>query len=122
MVAGNHKPVLRNVYRAMRRRMNCDPFTVESRSGSGLVETLENKARRARHLVWASRFTIGSNAGMAPPAAVHEATKSTYPERTVSLFGSTSGCSQSVFPSTHDGSLFLCCNGASAQVSQQGYD
>ena len=76
MIAGNHKPGLRSVDEAIRRRFNLIPFTVtispEERDEK-LTERL--KAEWPGILAWMiDGFTAWAEAGLSPPEAVKSAT------------------------------------------------
>jgi P4 family phage/plasmid primase-like protien len=76
LIAGNHKPALRGVDEAVRRRWNLIPFTVTippSERDEKLVEKL--RAEWPGILRWAVDGCLAWQAkGLAPPAAVREAT------------------------------------------------
>jgi P4 family phage/plasmid primase-like protien len=123
MVAGNHKPVLRNVDRAMRRRMNLIPFTVEIPKLEQDAELPEKlRSERPGILSWAIEgYAEWQRGGLAPPAAVIEATEEYYPERIASLFGSTSAAVNRVCRKrSRQSSMPRGANGASAQASNPG--
>jgi putative DNA primase/helicase len=76
MIAGNHKPALRNVDEAMRRRMHLIPFNVvipPAERGTRLFEKV--KAEWGGILQWAVDGCLEwQRLGLAPPAAVVNAT------------------------------------------------
>jgi putative DNA primase/helicase len=76
VIAGNHKPSLRSVDAAMRRRMHMIPFTVnipESERDTGLPERL--KAEWGGILAWLVEGCLAwQRGGLQPPAAVRAAT------------------------------------------------
>ena len=78
MIAGNHKPSLRNVDEAMRRRLHLIPFTVtipKERRDQGLSEAL--KAEAGAILRWVIRGALEyQRIGLAPPVTVTAATES----------------------------------------------
>ncbi len=77
VVAGNHKPGLRNVDEAIRRRLHLIPFTVtipESERDKDLPEKL--KAEWPGILAWAIEGCLAwQHEGLNPPAVVREATE-----------------------------------------------
>jgi hypothetical protein len=77
MIAGNHKPSLRNVDEAVRRRFNLVPFTVtipKSERDPDLPQKLE--AEWPGILVWAIQGCLEwQRIGLAPPPAVLDATE-----------------------------------------------
>jgi putative DNA primase/helicase len=77
MISGNHKPSLRNVDEAMRRRLHLIPFTVtipEQERDQSLTEKL--KAEWPGILQWAVNGTLEwRRLGLQPPQAVQSATK-----------------------------------------------
>ena len=77
VIAGNHKPAIRNVDEAMRRRLHLIPFTVTippDKRDSQLTEKL--LAERAGILAWAVEgCQQWLKEGLKPPALVCEATK-----------------------------------------------
>jgi putative DNA primase/helicase len=76
VIAGNHRPGLRNVDEAIRRRLHLVPFTVtipESERDSRLLEKL--KAEYSGILAWAVEGCIAwQREGLNPPAVVRNAT------------------------------------------------
>jgi putative DNA primase/helicase len=78
LIAGNHKPSLRNVDEAVRRRFNLVPFTVtipKTERDPDLAEKL--KAEWPGILAWAIDGCLDwQRIGLAPPAAVLGATES----------------------------------------------
>ena len=76
LIAGNHKPGLRSVDEAMRRRFNLVPFTVTipaAERDDTLTEKLQ--AEWSGILSWAIKGCLDwQENGLAPPAAVTEAT------------------------------------------------
>lgn len=76
LIAGNHKPTLRSVDEAMRRRMNLLPFTVTIPAEERDPELAEKlKAERGGILQWAIDGCLAwQREGLNPPAAVTEAT------------------------------------------------
>jgi putative DNA primase/helicase len=76
MISGNHKPSLRNVDEAMRRRLHLIPFTVTippHERDPGLAEKL--KAEWPGILQWAIKGTLEwRRIGLDPPKAVQDAT------------------------------------------------
>ncbi|MGH9510184.1 MAG: phage/plasmid primase, P4 family, partial [Terriglobales bacterium] len=77
VVAGNHKPGLRNVDEAIRRRLHLIPFTVtipESERDKDLPEKL--KAEWPGIMAWAIEGCLAwQHAGLNPPAVVRQATE-----------------------------------------------
>jgi putative DNA primase/helicase len=77
VIAGNHKPSLRSVDAAMRRRMHMIPFTVnipESERDTALPEKL--KAEWGGILAWLVEGCLAwQRSGLQPPAAVRAATE-----------------------------------------------
>ena len=77
MIAGNHKPSLRNVDEALRRRLHLIPFTVTiplEKRDKTLSERLW--AERDGILTWAIRgYTEWQRVGLNPPASVLTATE-----------------------------------------------
>jgi len=77
MIAGNHKPSLRNVDEAVRRRFNLIPFTVtipKAERDPHLPEKLE--AEWPGILAWATEGCLEwQRIGLAPPPAVVDATE-----------------------------------------------
>jgi len=77
LIAGNHKPGLRNVDEAMKRRLHLVPFTVtipEKERDKYLQEKL--KAEWSGILRWAIEGCLAwQKDGLAPPEAVRKATK-----------------------------------------------
>lgn len=77
MVSGNHKPMLRSVNVAIKRRMNLLPFTVTippNEVDPNLAENLEEEWPGI--LAWMIRGCLSwQHAGLAPPAAVIDATE-----------------------------------------------
>lgn len=76
VIAGNHRPGLRNVDEAIRRRMNLVPFTVTIPAAERDLELSEKlKAEWPGILAWAVQGCVRWQAdGLAPPHAVQEAT------------------------------------------------
>jgi len=77
LIAGNHKPSLRSVDEAIRRRLHLIPFTVTIPPGER-DETLADKlkAEWPGILAWAVEGAVEWNShGLQPPNAVREATK-----------------------------------------------
>jgi putative DNA primase/helicase len=78
IVAGNHRPSLRNVDEAIRRRFNLVPFTVTipaAERDPGLAEKL--KEEWPGILAWAIEGCLEwQRIGLAPPTAVSQATES----------------------------------------------
>jgi len=76
MIAGNHKPAIRNVDEAMRRRLHLIPFTITippNKRDHGLQEKL--LAERDGIMAWAVRGCLEwQRIGLNPPPAVVEAT------------------------------------------------
>ncbi len=76
LIAGNHKPGLRNIDEAIRRRFHLLPFTIRippERRDAKLFETL--KEEWPAILAWAIRGCLAWQAeGLSPPAAVIDAT------------------------------------------------
>ena len=77
IVAGNHRPSLRNVDEAIRRRFNLVPFTVTippAERDPGLAEKL--KEEWPGILAWAIEGCLGwQRIGLVPPSAVTKATE-----------------------------------------------
>ena len=95
MIAGNHKPGLRSVDEAIRRRLHLVPFSVtippEERDQE-LAEKL--KAEWPGILAWMIQGCLEWQAkGLRRPDAVQEATAAYWRRRTPSLLGSTSAAS-----------------------------
>ena len=76
LFAGNHKPALRSVDEAIRRRFHLSPFSVSiptAERDAGLQEKL--KAEAGGILAWAIRGSLDHQTiGLAPPTAVRDAT------------------------------------------------
>jgi putative DNA primase/helicase len=77
MVAGNHKPSLRNVDEAIRRRFNLVPFTVTIPAEERDLRLAEKlKEEWSGILAWAVEGCLEwQRIGLAPPSAVVEATE-----------------------------------------------
>jgi putative DNA primase/helicase len=76
MIAGNHKPSLRGVDEAIRRRLHLIPFTVTIPEGQRDTKLFEKlKAERPGILAWAVEGCLKwQKQGLAPPPAVRQAT------------------------------------------------
>lgn len=76
LIAGNHKPAIRNVDEAIRRRLHLVPFTVQippAERDKHLAEKLTTE--HPAILAWAIRGCLDwQNGGLEPPACVHAAT------------------------------------------------
>jgi putative DNA primase/helicase len=76
MIAGNHKPGLRSVDEAIRRRLNLIPFTITILLGErDPALTAKLKAELPGIMAWAVEGCLEwQNVGLAPPKAVTDAT------------------------------------------------
>jgi P4 family phage/plasmid primase-like protien len=77
IVAGNHKPQLRSVTEAMRRRLHLVPFNITFRDGGNRVHGMEDvlKVEWPGILRWAIDGCVQwQEVGLAPPATVRAAT------------------------------------------------
>jgi putative DNA primase/helicase len=82
VIAGNHKPAIRNVDEAMKRRLHLIPFTVTippERRDAGLTDKL--LAERDGILAWAVQGCLAwQREGLRPPASVVSATAEYFDE------------------------------------------
>jgi putative DNA primase/helicase len=102
VMAGNHKPAIRNIDEAMKRRLHLIPFTITvppERRDKHLQQKL--LAERDGILAWAVQGCLDWQrlGRLDPPAAVVEPPRSTSKPRTRWVAGSTSAACASPTPS-----------------------